>query len=460
MDYDVAIIGAGMSGLAAGIRLAYFGKRVCILERHYAYGGLNSYYKLGGRAFDVGLHAVTNYVPPGTPRAPLTKLLRQLRISRDELDLRPQRFSEIRFPGCRLRFSNDPELLQAEVAAAFPSESDRFRAFVEELRAFDDTRLDQPDQSTRAVLRDRFPDPLLIEMLLCGPMYYGCAREHDMDFASFVTMFKSIFLEGFARPREGVRTIIRALVRKFHANGGRIRMRCGVKTIVVEGGRVRELVLDGGERITASVVLSSAGHLETMRLCGDERLTGGAGPGRLSFVEAMAVLDELPHRLGHEATIVFFNDGESFTYEVPPVPVDLRSGVICCPSNYEGHEDMAEGLFRVTWLANYDQWAVMDEATYVRTKEAYFENFLARASECVPEIRGHIVARDLFTPRTVEQYTGHVNGAVYGAPHKVRDGRTPIENLFLCGTDQGFLGITGAMLSGITIANMHVLEAE
>jgi flavin-dependent dehydrogenase len=31
MDYDVLIIGAGMSGLAAGIRLANFEKRVLIL---------------------------------------------------------------------------------------------------------------------------------------------------------------------------------------------------------------------------------------------------------------------------------------------------------------------------------------------------------------------------------------------------------------------------------------------
>ena len=37
---DVAIIGCGMSGLAAGIRLAHFGKRVCIFERHNAPGGL------------------------------------------------------------------------------------------------------------------------------------------------------------------------------------------------------------------------------------------------------------------------------------------------------------------------------------------------------------------------------------------------------------------------------------
>ncbi len=49
MDYDAIIIGAGMSGLAVGIRLAYFGRRVCILEKHYAFCGLNSYYKLDGR---------------------------------------------------------------------------------------------------------------------------------------------------------------------------------------------------------------------------------------------------------------------------------------------------------------------------------------------------------------------------------------------------------------------------
>ena len=59
--YDTIIIGAGMSGLAAGIRLAYYDQRVCILERHYAIGGLNSFYRQNDRNYDVGLHAVTNY---------------------------------------------------------------------------------------------------------------------------------------------------------------------------------------------------------------------------------------------------------------------------------------------------------------------------------------------------------------------------------------------------------------
>ncbi len=65
---------------------------------------------------------------------------------------------------------------------------------------------------------------------------------------------------------------------------------------------------------------------------------------------------------------------------------------------------------------------------------------------------------DLFTPRTIERFTGHMNGAVYGSPRKRRDGRTRYDNLFICGTDQGYLGVIGAMMSGVTIANMHVLS--
>ena len=70
------------------------------------------------------------------------------------------------------------------------------------------------------------------------------------------------------------------------------------------------------------------------------------------------------------------------------------------------------------------------------------------------------LAPDMFTPRTIKRYTGHLNGAVYGVPRKIRDGRTPFDNLFICGTDQGFLGIIGAMLSGITMANLHVLSVD
>jgi phytoene dehydrogenase-like protein len=76
----------------------------------------------------------------------------------------------------------------------------------------------------------------------------------------------------------------------------------------------------------------------------------------------------------------------------------------------------------------------------------------------VADYRARVVDTDMFTPTTIVRYTGHDNGAVYGAPDKHLDGRTHLENLFICGTDQGYLGIIGAMLSGISIANAYLLR--
>jgi len=69
-----------------------------------------------------------------------------------------------------------------------------------------------------------------------------------------------------------------------------------------------------------------------------------------------------------------------------------------------------------------------------------------------------IVYQDSFTPLTIERFTGKGEGAVYGSPIKIKDGRTPLKNLFIAGTDQGFLGIVGSMLSGVTIVNQHLLR--
>ena len=188
-----------MSGRAAGIRLAYYDRPVCILERHTTIGGLNSFYRLRGRNYDVGLHAVTNYAPPGTKTGPLAKLLKQLRLRWDDFDLSPQLGSAVVFPQTRLRFNNDFELLWSEVAAAFPQQADAFNRLTAHIDAFEETRLDQPAVSARAVIAEFLDDPLLTDMLLCPLMFYGSARPDDMDFSQFCIMFKSIFEQGLRR---------------------------------------------------------------------------------------------------------------------------------------------------------------------------------------------------------------------------------------------------------------------
>ena len=458
VKYDTLIIGAGLSGLAAGIRLAYYGQSVCILERHTTIGGLNSFYRLRGRNYDVGLHAVTNYAPPGTKTGPLSKLLRQLRLSWDDFALCPQLGSSIVFPDCTLRFTNDFDHLRQQVVQRFPSQADGLQRLLKRVEEYEPQLHSQP-QSARAVVREHLTDPLLVDMLFCPLLFYGSATPHDMDWGQFAILFRSIYLEGFGRPWEGVRRILRVLTRKYKALGGALRLRSGVRSIRVENGRAVGVVLDSGESLEATNVLSSAGLPETLRLCPDgETQPASRRPGELSFTESIFILDRTPADLDLHDTIVFYNRTPEFHYEAPADPVDLRSGIICSPNNFHYDEPLQDSRIRITALANPQYWMKLPEDRYSQEKDAWTEQIASAAVEVIPDFRPHIVETDTFTPRTIRRFTGHLNGAVYGAPEKVLDGHTHVQNLYLCGTDQGYLGITGAMLSGISIANAYLLR--
>ena len=495
--FETVIIGAGMAGMAAGIRLALAGKNVIILERHNASGGLNSFYSQDGRKFDVGLHAMTNYVPKGTKGTPLAKLLRQLRIPYDAFELCPQFGSKVAFPGCELKFSNDFALFESEVERAFPKQIDGFRALAEEVRTLDAFNLGSIPTSAREAVQRHISDPLLEDMIFCPVMYYGSAEEHDMDYGQFAIMFRSLFFEGFARPFDGVRVIIRLLQNKYRELGGIRKMKCGIRSINTEGSRATSITLDNGETITADKIISTAGVVETARLCSDQAENAAADNiGQLSFTETITVLDKQPVDFGWDDTIIFFNTRERFRYaRVEDDLVDPTSGVICFPNNYDyGDRQLDEGFLRITAMANHDKWCALEEDDYLAQKEHWYGELQTVALQILPDPTGrdacpqasanhqdttgrleaavptiasaadlldqHRIAKDMFTPRTVRKYTGHLNGAIYGAPNKIKDGRTHLENLYLAGTDQGFLGIIGAMLSGISMANLHVLQGN
>ena len=136
-NYELIIIGAGLSGLAAGIRAARFGVQTLIVEQHHSQSGLNSYYRRQGHLFETGLHAMTNFAPAKDKRAPLNLLFRQLHLSRRDFPVREQIGSEIIFPAGSLSFSNDPALLDVEIARLFPQASEAFRRLRKAIANYD-----------------------------------------------------------------------------------------------------------------------------------------------------------------------------------------------------------------------------------------------------------------------------------------------------------------------------------
>ncbi|MCX7934753.1 MAG: NAD(P)/FAD-dependent oxidoreductase [Planctomycetota bacterium] len=466
--YDALIIGAGLSGLAAGLRLAHFGRRVLICESHSAPGGLSSWFSRQGRDFDVALHAFTNYAPPGRESRALQVLLRQLRLRREDLDLVEQEISRIAFPGCSLRFSNDPDLIASEIERQFPGEIDGFIRLRNFLRAYPETALDVPAfQSSRAMLARFLREPLLQDMLACPVMYYGNAGEDDMDLPQFALIWKAIFESGFAMPRHGMRPVVELLVNRLQAAGGEIRLRTRVERLRAEQGWIRAARLASGEEIAAAQFYSSAGRVETIRLCSDQPANAlRSEEGKISVVEAIARLNRSPRDAGCHETILFFCRQPRLRFRRPEREVDTDSGVVCVPSNYRHTPPLDDRIVRFSALANYQRWRALQparddavgRARYAEAKKKAAADIFAAVAAFGLDIAQHVEWLEVFTPLTIQRYTGHVQGAIYGAAQKNRRGLTPYGNLFLLGADQGFLGIVGAMLSGITIANLHGLR--
>lgn len=441
-----------MSGLSAAIRLSHFGFKTLLLERHYRPGGLNSFYKMGGYDLDVGLHAMTNYITSGPKQAPLNMVVRQLRLSLPDMKLAPQNYSKIVFPDKTITFDNDFNNLAQYVAEGFPGQADNFIKLADMVRDYNIMDYAREYVSGRKVVSSIISDPLLVEMLFLPLMYYGSAEEDDMEFGQFVVMFRSIFLEGFARPEGGVRRLIKQLVRRIKDGNGKIRLKTGVAKVVVEKGAVRGVVLDNGEQIECGFVISSVGLPETADLC-SQTVTADSKAGNLSFMESINILENPPSDIGEGASIVFFSRNEKFRYRNPDEHVDLDSGVICYPDNFGYEEPAASGMIRITHMADHRFWLSADEKTYAENKKLWHERSIGAVKDIAPDLGGEMAFTDVFTPKTIRDFTGHINGTVYGAPDKLKTGRTDTGGLYVCGTDQGFLGIVGSMISGVMVAN-------
>jgi len=453
------VIGGGLSGLAAAIRLARYIPDVILLEQHSRLGGLNSYYYRNNHLFETGLHAITNYAEPGDRRAPLNRLLRQLKIPRDRLILRQQLASEIIFSDRRqsIVFSNDFQLLEEQIRQKFPGAADGLARLTDFLDSFDPFS-PSPFRSARIFLEETLRDPLLVQMLLCPLMYYGSSVENDMDLSQFAIMFQAIYREGFFRPHGTIRDFLHLLSEHFLALGGTIRRGAKVAEILVRDKAAHAVRLESGEVIEGGYFLSTIGYQETRRLL--QLPPTGDEPNRLAFIESIYQLPAgCASLLPGDRTVIFFSEQLPFRYQQPGELADFSSGVICLPHNFA---DRPPGPFievRSTHLASYQCWRSLrtEAGAYDEAKARVRHRSLDVVEKYLGGFRNNIVYEDTFTPITIERYTAKRHGAIYGSPIKIKDGDIGYDNLFLAGTDQGFLGIVGSMLSGVSIVNQHIL---
>jgi phytoene dehydrogenase-like protein len=456
----VLVIGGGLSGLAAAIRIARFTPDVLLLEKHSRLGGLNSYFYRNGTLYETGLHAITNFALPGDKRAPLNRLLRQLKLRRRELILCQQFRSEIRFSNSEsLFFSNDFAFFKSQVEEKFPAAADNFRKLLIFLEEFDPF-VPGPFRSAKSMLLDMLGDPLLVEMILCPLMYYGSSNENDMDLAQFAIMFRAIFQEGMFRPQGTIKDFLDLLAGHLESLGGTIQKNCAVQKIK-EHDSGATAILATGEEVECDYILSTIGYRETMDLLDQEAPANPDNQQRLGFIETIFQLDKAEVQIiDQHNTIIFYSDQTPLRYSSPKDYVDLSSGVICFPGNFHGLAAKSSMEIRATHLASYSKWKQLSKnrQKYSEQKQIFAQKSLKKVEEKIGDFASLVSYQNSFTPVTIERYTSKIDGAIYGNPTKIKDGDIGCRRIFLAGTDQGFLGIIGSMLSGVSIVNQHILH--
>jgi len=453
--FDALIIGAGLSGLSAGISLQVSGYDALIVEKHTLPGGLNSFYKRGGYLFSSGLHAMTGY-HPGKQDAHLSLASKFLEIPLEDFHLAgPRTGSLINTPYAKIEFGNDLEIMIESLRKAYPLEIDSFLRFID----YGNRNINADEHiplSARAKLREFFSEELA-EVLLFPIMFYAGYKPGDIDFYTYWNVFKSLFLDGICVPADGMREMLKVLGKKFKDSGGEIRYGKGVERIVIQDGRASGVLMEDGVFIEADQIFSCAGLEETQALIHKEKNRPCREQANISVFETVFITEKPVRELGYPYAISFNALTDSLEYGLFGL-ANTDSFLIACMDNYNVDPVSDYGMLKVCSIADYRSWKGVESENYAQKKEELAAIMKSKAERIIPGVSAAIQYTTTFSPLTIERYTGHFEGSVYGAPHFSNDGTVNgAENVFIVGNDQGSVGISGALLSGVFMTVKHTL---
>ena len=274
------VIGAGLGGLAAAIRLGARGYRVTVLDRLSVPGGRATVHRQDGFVFDAGPTIIT---------APF--VLEELwRFAGHDFHgdvalkaLDP--FYVIRFDdGDTFTCRADPAAMRREVARISPSDVagyERFMAESAEIYRIGFEQLGHVPFGSFGGMLMILPDLLRLKAWRSVHGHVaGCVRHPKLRMAlSFHPLFVGgnpfrttcvysliAYLErqfGVHCAMGGTGAIVQAMVRLIDRQGGRVRRQADVAEILHRVGRATGVRLSDGETLAADVVVSNAGAAQT-----------------------------------------------------------------------------------------------------------------------------------------------------------------------------------------------------
>ena len=444
----MAVVGAGLGGLAAAARLAALGHAVTVVEQAPTVGGKLGWFARDGHAFDTGPSLVT-----------LPHLLADLftatggRLA-DELDLvRLDPAVAYRFAdGTRLEVPGAPERIGPALDAALgegagaqwqrlSARAGAMWAVTEQpflrtplqgaatlarlARSRGDVATVAPWLSLRALGRRSLDDPRLRTLLDRYATYSGSDPRRAPAVLATVPYVEQRFGSWYVRG--GLRRIAEAVAARAVDRGAVVRTGTAVREVLTAGGRVRGLRLADGGTLPADVVVCNAdaaalygGLLPPSRATAAVRRDlGRATPSLSGFVLLLALRGRTPDLAHH--TVLFPEDYDAEFDAVFGAGRDRRPRPVADPTVYVSAPD--DPALRPD--GDSESWFVLVNAPRhepgrgVDWDEPGLADRYARQVLDVMAARG-LDARDRLrwcvtrTPADLERETGSPGGSIYG----------------------------------------------
>jgi phytoene desaturase len=487
---SVVVIGAGLGGLSAALRLVGAGRRVTVLERSAGPGGRAGRLELGGYTFDTGPTVLT--MPEFVEDALACvgeRLTDRLTLRRVDPAYRA-RFAD----GSTIDVHTDRAAMSDEIArVCSPADADGYQRFVDYLRrlyelerpTFIDRNLDGvADLVGTAALRlltmgglrrlspvvgDFMADERLRRIFSFQAMYAGLAPHDALAIYAVISYMDCV--AGVYFPEGGMHALPLALAGAAADAGVKFRYDTEVARIEVQGGRASAVITADGERIPADVVVANADLPMVYRTLLDPSFTPAAVK-RLTYAPSCVLLhagstaryDHLRHH-----TIEFGTAWEQ-TFDEIIRRGELMSDPSFLVSNPTASDPELAPDGRQTYYALFPCPNTVAGAgiDWADTGPRYRDSMLAAM-----EARGmtgftdSIEVERLVTPQDWRD-SGLAAGAPFSASHRFGQTgpfRRPtldrnIENLVFCGANtQPGVGVPMVLLSGRIAAQRIVGDA-
>ena len=271
---NVVIVGAGLAGLSAALRLAGAGRKVTVVERESVPGGRNGLLQKSGYAFDTGPSVLTM---PDLIADALACVGEDIKNWLDLIPLKPL-YRAFYDDGSQLDVHSDTNQMQAEIAKTIsPAEAVGYGKYVDfvtklykyEMNDFIDRNIDSPlnlltPNLARLIALGGFrklspkvnqflQDPRTQKVYSFQAMYAGVSPQQALAIYAVIAYMDSV--NGVFFPKGGMHAVPRAMAAAAQKHGVTFIYNSTVTAIEKSNGRATAVVTESGERITCDVVV-------------------------------------------------------------------------------------------------------------------------------------------------------------------------------------------------------------